>query len=85
MARSIGDSDSAPYVSHEATTNELILGDDDEFIVLGCDGIFDVLSDQEIVDVLKSQPPELASIVLRDYAFLLGSSDNISVLVMHLN
>lgn len=84
VARSIGDHESAPYVTHIATVNEITLQSDDEFLVLGCDGVFDVLSDDEIVKLLYTTPPDLVSVMLRDYAYSLGSGDNISVLVASL-
>ena len=81
VARSIGDCDSTPYITHLAYINEVELQAGDEYLVLACDGLFDVLTDDEIAELLTTAPPDLASVMLRDYAYSLGSGDNISVLV----
>ena len=61
------------------------LTDEDEFIVVGCDGVWDVLSDEEAVRIVRADVAAdcaLAAAKLRDAAYLAGSDDNISVLVV---
>jgi len=59
--------------------------DDDEFLILACDGVWDEVSDELAVEVVATESdPTLASCKLRDYAYLLGSDDNISVMVIQL-
>lgn len=84
VARSIGDNHIYPWVTYKPFIQECTIGGDDEFLIIGCDGVFDVLTDQQAVDLVNNSPPELASIVLRDHAFLSGSGDNISALVFFL-
>ena len=45
--------------------------------------IFDVFTDQQVVDLVSSVPPEYASIILRDYAYLAGSNDNLTAVVVY--
>lgn len=84
VARSIGDSTCTPYVTHKPNINELTLSENAEFIILACDGLFDVMSDQEACDLVRRYPREKSSQILRDFAYLLLSGDNISVIVIHL-
>ena len=56
------------------------------FVIIGCDGVWDVLSDQAAVDAVNAQAPDYTrgAAALRDLAFLHGSTDNISALVIDL-
>eukprot|EP00966_Prymnesium_polylepis_P299596 6923260-Prymnesium_polylepis.2 len=56
------------------------------FIIIGCDGVWDVLSDQAAVDAVVAHAPdyERGASALRDLAFLHGSTDNISAMVIDL-
>ena len=70
---------------------------DDEFVVLACDGIWDVMSSQQVVskvsDMLQNgRPPppppppadeDAARAVVRQ-AYALGSTDNMTAVVVHL-
>jgi len=57
---------------------------DAEFLVMACDGVWDVMTDQMAVDLVADcADPNLAATMLRDCAFLSGSSDNISAIVLH--
>jgi protein phosphatase PTC1 len=82
VTRSLGDCSSHPYVTNKPHLYEGDLTPDDEFLVLACDGLWDEIEDEDVVELIKQWPPEYASIMLRDYAFLLGSADNISVMVI---
>jgi len=84
VARSLGDISSNPYVTSKPFVFERELDEDDEFIVIGCDGVYDVFDDQEVVDIVKKCPPDNCATILRDYAYLSGSNDNISAIVVHL-
>jgi protein phosphatase PTC1 len=60
------------------------LTDEVEFLVMACDGVWDMVSDQMAVDsVAVCADPHLSATTLRDRAFLSGSTDNISVLVIY--
>ena len=82
VSRAIGDCEMAPYVSQQPSIHTSTITDNDEFIVIACDGLYDVLSDEEVINIVKAHPKEKASIVLREYAYLLGSADNISITVI---
>jgi serine/threonine protein phosphatase PrpC len=63
---------------------------DELFFVLACDGLFDVMSDQEVVDWvhdrLASTNDDLETIAerLAHHAVDIGSTDNVSVLIVTL-
>jgi serine/threonine protein phosphatase PrpC len=47
--------------------------------------VWDEVEDQHAVDIVKTEPdPFKASAKLRDFAYLLNSEDNISVIVVKL-
>ena len=70
------------------------MNDDINVIVLACDGVWDVMSNQEVCDLVisnirnsENQVIEMIRLshIIRDCAFSLGSSDNISVCCINLN
>lgn len=52
-------------------------------MIIGCDGLWDVVTDAEAVEVVSEHvhEPLIASALLRDYALLHGSGDDITVIV----
>ncbi len=73
-----------PFLSGEPFSAALPLSPEDSFVIIACDGVWDVLSDQEAVDIVRKEitkGPFWAAQRLRDTAYLLGSDDNISVIV----
>lgn len=85
VPRSIGDFFVKPYVSEEPYLATVELQADDEHLVLACDGVWDELDDQTVVDeVRKEANATAASMRVRDLAYLVGSDDNISVVVVNL-
>ena len=56
------------------------------FFIVACDGVWDALTDQEAVDAVLRLAPDYAhgAAALRDLAFLHGSTDNISAMVIDL-
>jgi len=55
---------------------------DYRFLIIACDGLWDVISNQKAVEIVdKYVEPGKSAAALRDYAHLLGSADNISVIV----
>ena len=66
--------------------NQIQLTDEDTFIIIACDGVWDVLSEQDAVDLIASElDPLTAAKLIRDRAFELESTDNISVIVAFLS
>jgi len=55
-------------------------------LIIACDGLWDVVSNDKAVEIVEKYPdPTRAATALRDYAHLLGSLDNISVIVYRLD
>jgi serine/threonine protein phosphatase PrpC len=51
---------------------------------MACDGVWDMMSDQLAVDAVAAcANPVLSATTLRDRAFLSGSTDNISVVIVY--
>lgn len=86
VTRGIGDAHLKPWVLPDPETTSVDLGDDDcELLVLASDGLWDKVGNQEAVDACSSGlPPSVACRRLVDMAVARGSTDDISVLVVHL-
>ncbi|ELR15354.1 Aryl-alcohol dehydrogenase (NADP+), putative [Acanthamoeba castellanii str. Neff] len=56
----------------------------DVLYVHACDGVWDVISDEAACRIVASESDDIlkASMKLRDYAYLFGSQDNISVIIV---
>ena len=80
-----------PFVSFEPSVCEEQINEDIHFLIVACDGVWDVFSDEEacviVANTLKccNNDPKKAASVLRDQAFLSGSTDNISVAICIIN
>jgi len=87
LSRSLGDSDLQPYVTYVPEVNFVDLSSGDyRFLIIACDGLWDVVSNQKAVELVDKYPePVRSAAALRDYAHLLGSTDNISVIVFRLD
>eukprot|EP01088_Endostelium_zonatum_P012263 TRINITY_DN2644_c0_g1_i2.p1 TRINITY_DN2644_c0_g1~~TRINITY_DN2644_c0_g1_i2.p1 ORF type:complete len:1250 (-),score=386.92 TRINITY_DN2644_c0_g1_i2:202-3924(-) len=88
LSRSLGDCELQPWVTWMPDIKEHILTKEDCYVVLACDGVWDVLSNEEVSRLVREseleggdEPVKLAS-KIRDVSYLLGSSDNISVVVI---
>lgn len=70
---------------HLVTRTNLSSSQDDKFIIIACDGVWDEVEDEPAYKIASTESdPFKASTKLRDYSFLLGSDDNISVMVVKL-
>jgi len=60
-----------------------IYEESDEFLILACDGVWDVLTSEQAVAIVSAEngDPVRGAAKLRDLAFALNSTDNISVTV----
>lgn len=91
VTRSLGDMLLQPIVLNDPTVKEVTLSTQDEFIIFACDGVWDVVTDSTAVAIVRdalaeySGDPARAAIKLRDWAFLSGSGDNISVIIVVLS
>jgi len=85
VSRALGDFYMNPFVSQDPFTYTTEITSDDKFIILACDGVWDEIEDDEACKIVNTvENPYKASAKLRDSAFLLGSDDNISVMVVKL-
>jgi len=92
VSRSIGDFFMYPKVICQPTISHFLLHNDDDidseiFILLCCDGVWDELSDDQACSIVfkalkDGRGLHKASAVLRDYAYFLGSDDNITAMVI---
>eukprot|EP01119_Soliformovum_irregulare_P020137 TRINITY_DN6492_c0_g1_i3.p1 TRINITY_DN6492_c0_g1~~TRINITY_DN6492_c0_g1_i3.p1 ORF type:complete len:181 (-),score=63.58 TRINITY_DN6492_c0_g1_i3:49-591(-) len=83
VARAIGDFFMEPFIIAEPFIGEYDLMEEDEFLILACDGVWDEIPDQMAVDIVRSEKDvNKACLKLRDYAYAMGSDDNISVIVV---
>ncbi|KAJ0397883.1 hypothetical protein ATCC90586_006469 [Pythium insidiosum] len=69
---------------------ELTLSNDDEFLVLGCDGLFEVMQPQQVVDFVRAKlelhgEVQHACEELVSYAISIGSTDNVTAVVVCFN
>lgn len=77
-------------ISNEPEIRKVGVATDELFVVLACDGLFDVMTDQEVVewvyDRLASTNDDLDTIAerLAHHAVDIGSTDNVSVLIVTL-
>ena len=85
VSRAVGDFYMTPFVTCEPFKQQYERTPEDEYIIIACDGVWDEVSDEESILVTKNETnPFKASCRLRDYAYLLGSDDNISVIIVQL-
>ncbi len=86
MSRALGDAALKPYVSAEPRITEGVLGRANDIVILACDGIWDVLTSEEAVAAARAAAdPDAAAERLKMKALDLGSTDNITVIVLDLS
>lgn len=87
MSRALGDFASAPFVSADPDIVGPRRINDLGAVVVACDGVYDVLDDARVASVVAhhtaANGPKHAAETLRDAAFVSGSTDNISVVVVN--
>jgi serine/threonine protein phosphatase PrpC/Leucine-rich repeat (LRR) protein len=82
VTRAIGDF-MIPGVGYEAEITTYMIDESDRWMVLACDGVWDVVNDERLSAVAKSSNnAQEFAYNLRNAAFSLGSTDNISVIVV---
>ncbi len=83
VSRAFGDRPLKRFVISTPDVREEQLTADDEFLILASDGLWDVVSNQEATALVRDQPDaEKAAKQLTEEAFLRGSNDNISCIVV---
>ncbi|KAK6946543.1 PPM-type phosphatase-like domain [Dillenia turbinata] len=93
VARAIGDwhmkrskGSSCPLIA-EPELQEIVLTEEDEFLIMGCDGLWDVMSSQCAVTIARKElmlhnDPERCSRELVREAFKRNTCDNVTVVVV---
>lgn len=85
VSRAIGDRVLKRYVTPVPDIKERTVGPQDRFLVIASDGLWDVMSNEEVADfVYKLSDPQKAASILVEYAYMCGSTDNITVTVVDL-
>ena len=81
----LGNAAMFPLVVPDPTTEEVLLEDDDEFVIIANRRLWEVLSISEAVREARAEAsPVLAAKRLQDLAQAYGAEDNISVIVVRL-
>jgi serine/threonine protein phosphatase PrpC len=86
VSRSLGDfwCGDGVFVSPDVTQFEI--SEQDDAVIIACDGLWDVVSDDAAAEVVtKAKTAADAAVSLRNFAFALGSKDNITVIVIKLH
>ncbi|XP_048514839.1 uncharacterized protein LOC105689606 isoform X2 [Athalia rosae] len=85
LKNQLGNAAMFPLVVPDPVTEEVLLEDDDEFLIIANRKLWDVLSVQEAVREARAEAsPVLAAKRLQDLAQAYGAEDNISVIVLRL-
>jgi protein phosphatase 1L len=85
ISRALGDPQLRPFLTPEPRVVEGLLGRENRFAVVACDGLWNVLAPEEVMAMVRgaADPQGVADkIVAR--AIALGSTDNITVIVLDL-
>ncbi|XP_008223438.1 PREDICTED: probable protein phosphatase 2C 13 [Prunus mume] len=96
VTRALGDWDlklplgsSSPLIA-EPDVQQVMLTEDDEFLIIGCDGIWDVMSSQYAVSLVRrglrrhDDPHQCARELVKE-ALRLNTTDNLTVIVVRLS
>ena len=96
VSRAFGDLDATPGVSHKPDLFRYKLDKNDKFIIMGCDGLYDVLSNSDIINFVLMHCYDNTTTKrinhnmniakkLAEHAIKLGSTDNVSCIVIFLD
>jgi serine/threonine protein phosphatase PrpC len=85
VSRALGDARLKPFVISEPRIVEGLLERDNDFVILACDGVWDVITPQDVIGIARSaENPQEGAMLIKEKALDLGSTDNISVIVLDL-
>jgi adenylate cyclase len=83
VARAFGDFACGDGLYVEPDVSSFVIGEDDDALIVACDGLWDMLSDEVCASIVRRAATAVdAAVTLKNYAFALGSIDNISVIVV---
>jgi len=85
LSRAFGDIECTPYVTHLPQIYRYKLSSGDKFLIQACDGLWDVVNNQDAVDfILDLQNKKFKgnyAKALAEYAYKVGSLDNVTVVI----
>nr|GEW24466.1 probable protein phosphatase 2C 49 [Tanacetum cinerariifolium] len=86
MKSLVGSNSKSPLTAEPEMT-QMVLTNDDEFLIIGCDGIWDVMSNDEAVGLVRRQliqhnDPQRSATELINQALRLHTSDNLTAIVV---
>jgi protein phosphatase PTC1 len=87
VSRTLGDQILKKSVSAEPFTRATDISSNAKYIVIACDGVWDVLSNLQVSELIQLETHNDCTYLaqkIRDCAYSLGSTDNISVIVIKL-
>lgn len=85
ISRALGDPYLKPYVSAYPNVVEGELGKENDYVIVACDGVWDVLEPAYVIKIARDlKDVELAAKRIGEVALTMGSTDNITVLVVDL-
>lgn len=86
VSRAIGDVSLKPYITAEPEIEEKRITDDDMYVVLASDGLWDVMTNEDCASFILSRARNFKDLAraLCYEAMLLGSADNVTVLIIDL-
>lgn len=88
VTRALGDAQFAPYITNEPSVLVVQRSGAEVFLVVACDGLWDVMTVEVAYALVAAHlkdytaDPSQVALMLRDWAVSMGSTDNISVLVV---
>ncbi len=84
VSRSIGDVSLQPFVTAEPEIIEKNIEPEDEYLVLASDGLWDVMENEYVAKMVMSNSKQFLDVAktLCSEAIILGSQDNVTVLVV---
>jgi adenylate cyclase len=89
VTRALGDGQFSPFITNEPSVLVVSRTGEELFMVVACDGLWDVVTVERAYHLITaylmdaSQDPSQVALMLRDHAFSLGSTDNISVIIVN--
>lgn len=86
MSRAFGDRILKQFVVAEPEIQDQVIDNEFECLVLASDGLWDVVSNEDAVSLARTEEePEAAARKLTETAYTLGSTDNITCIVVRFN
>jgi serine/threonine protein phosphatase PrpC len=85
LSRAFGDEDNAPYISQIPDVYYKKITPDTKYVVMACDGLWDVIKNKNLYKLLENSTKNNKNLAvdLAEHALKIGSTDNISVIVLH--